>query len=66
MGIAVDAPAAWLDATSWSLRRLQQRYEHRSPHAYWYSAPEVGYADLLEVDDEGFVRRYPHQWELVG
>jgi uncharacterized protein len=66
VGTAVDAPAAWLDTASWSLRRLQQRYEHRSPHAYWYSAPEVGYAELLEVDDEGFVRRYPHQWELAG
>lgn len=66
MGSTVDAPAAWLDTTTWSLRRLAQRYEHRAPHAYWYTAPEVDYAGLVEVDDHGFVRRYPQLWESVG
>lgn len=66
VGTAADVPAARVDTTSWSLRRLPQRYEHRSPHAYWYNAPEFGYADLLEVDDECFVRRYPGLWEQVG
>lgn len=66
LGTRADAPAAWLDTTSWALRRLAQSYEHRAPHAFWYTAPEVDYAGLLEVDDDGFVRRYPHLWEQVG
>ena len=64
VGDAIDAPAAWLDDETWTLARLPQRYERRSPHGYWYTSPT--YAELLEVDDEGFVRRYPHLWEAVG
>lgn len=66
LGATVDVPAAWLDTDTWTLRRLAQRYEHRAPHAFWYTAPEVGSAGLIEVDDDGFVRRYPNLWESVG
>lgn len=64
VGEAADAPAVWLDDETWTPARLPQRYERRSPHAYWYTSPT--YAELLEVDDECFVRRYPHLWEAVG
>ncbi len=30
---------------------------------YEYSAPSVGYADVLEVDDYGAIVRYPQLWE---
>jgi hypothetical protein len=62
-GDAANAPAAWLDVAAGTLRELSQRYERRSSTAYAYEAPGVGYAGLLEVTPEGFVRRYPGLWE---
>lgn len=62
-GQAADAPAAWLDIATGTLARLPQRYERRTPTSYWYEAPSVGYAELLEVDPNGFVCSYPGLWE---
>jgi hypothetical protein len=31
---------------------------------YWYEAPTVGYADLLEVAPTGFIHSYPGLWEV--
>jgi hypothetical protein len=45
------------------LKPLPQRYERRSETAYWYEAPTVRYAALLEVTSAGFVRLYPGLWE---
>lgn len=59
VGQAADAPAAWLDVESGTLEHLPQRYERRSRTTYWYEAPSVGYAGLLEVAPSGFVRTYP-------
>lgn len=64
-GRGADAPAAWLDAETGRLEVLVQRYERRSESAYWYEAPEVGYAARLDVGPLGFVRRYPGLWEAV-
>lgn len=61
-GEAADAPAAWLDVAAGTLGLLSQRYERRPASAYWYDAPDEGYAALLEVDPTGFVRRYPGLW----
>lgn len=61
---AADAPAAWLDVAAGALGELSQRYERRSDESYWYEAPSVGYAALLEVTSTGFVRRYPDLWEM--
>jgi hypothetical protein len=58
-----DAPAAWLDVATGSLDVLLQRYERRSETTYWYQAPRFSYAEMLEVDPVGFVRRYPGLWE---
>lgn len=63
-GHAVDLPVAWLDVPFSGLQVLPQRYERRSDTAVWYEAPSVGYAALLELTPEGFVRRYPGLWEL--
>jgi hypothetical protein len=63
-GEAADVPAAWLDVSTGTLDLLLQRYERRSETTYWYEAPRFDYAALLEVDDVGFVRRYPGLWEI--
>jgi uncharacterized protein len=62
-GQGADAPAAWLDVATGALDVLVQRYERRSSTTYWYEAPRFRYAELLEVDSSGFIRRYPGLWE---
>jgi hypothetical protein len=62
-GQGTDAPAAWLDVSTGAFAVLVQRYERRSATTYWYEAPRFSYAELLEVDPLGFVRRYPGLWE---
>lgn len=62
-GEAAEVPVAWLDMPAGRLGLLPQRYERRSESVYWYEAPTVGYAALLEVDPSGFIRRYPGLWE---
>lgn len=57
--------AAWLDSDTWKLHRLMQRYTRRDDREYWYESPEHGYASILEVTPEGFVRDYPGLWELL-
>jgi len=63
-GQGADAPAAWLDVSTGTLDVLVQRYERRSETTYWYQAPRFGYAEMLDVDSVGFVRRYPGLWEV--
>ena len=64
VGQAADAPAAWLSGLSaGTLELLPQRYERRAAATYWYEAPSVGYAALLDVDPNGFILRYPGLWE---
>jgi hypothetical protein len=63
VGQAADAPAAWLDVSAGTLALLPQRYERRAEATYWYEAPSVEYAALLEVAPTGFIRRYPGLWE---
>ncbi len=62
-GQAADAPAAWLNVSAGTLEVLPQRYERRAGATYWYEAPSVDYAALLEVTPTGFIRRYPGLWE---
>jgi hypothetical protein len=63
-GQAAHAPAAWLDVPAGTLELLPQRYERRAEVTYWYEAPSVNYAALLEVTPTGFIRRYPGLWEM--
>lgn len=63
-GEAAEAPAVWLDVAGGTLAELPQRYERRGAATYWYEAPTAGYAGLLEVTADGFVRRYPGLWEM--
>lgn len=62
VGGAADAPAAWLDVATGTLSILPQRYERRSATTYAYETPR--YAELLEVEPTGFIRRYPEGWEI--
>ena len=62
-GQVAEAPAAWLDVPAATFELLPQRYERRGEATYWYEAPSLGYAALLEVAPTGFVRRYPGLWE---
>ena len=61
-----DVPVAWLDLDSASLIELPQRYERRGEATYWYEAPTVPYAALLEIAPNGFVLSYPGLWRLVA
>jgi hypothetical protein len=63
LGQSANMPAAWLDISASTLVVLPQRYERRAQTTYWYEAPSVGYADVLEVGPTGFIRRYPGLWE---
>jgi hypothetical protein len=63
IGARWPAPAAWLDFPDFTLKRLEQHYHRLSCDRYEYSAPSVGYADVLEVDDYGAIARYPQLWE---
>ena len=64
IGDGADAPAAWLDIDTWRLVPLPQRYERRTESSYWYEAPSVGYAELIEVTDVGFVAQYTNLWTV--
>ncbi len=57
-----QARAAWLDFPDLTLKPLEQHYHRISHDRYEYSAPSVGYADVLEVDDYGAIARYPQLW----
>jgi hypothetical protein len=64
IGQGANAPTAWLDVSTGTLDVLVQRYERRSETTYWYEAPRFNYAEMLEVDNNGFVRKYPGLWEV--
>ena len=66
MGQSADVPAAWLDVSTGRMAILPQRYERRTWTTYWYEAPSVGYADVLEVGPTGFIHLYPGLWEAEG
>lgn len=63
VGQFADVPVAWLDVSAGTLDVLHQRYERRGDALYWYAAPRFDYVALLEVNDVGFVQKYPRLWE---
>lgn len=62
-GQAADLPVVWLNTPLRELQVLPQRYERRSELTYWYEAPSVGYAALLELTPSGLVHFYPGLWK---
>ncbi len=63
IGEAAEVPVAWLDVPTGTLTRLGQRYERLTDRTYGYEAPRFDYRTVLEVDEAGFIRRYPPLWE---
>ena len=57
--------AAWLSFPGFALEPLDQVYRRTGPAAYRYEADGGAFSTQLEVDPDGFVRRYPGRWELV-
>jgi len=51
------------DFPCFTLKRLEQHYHRLSYDRYEYTSPDAGYADVLEVDDDGAIARYPQLWE---
>jgi hypothetical protein len=64
VGESAELPVAWLDASAADLVELPQRYLRRDRTSYDYEAPSVPYRATLEIDQSGFVKRYPGLWEL--
>jgi hypothetical protein len=61
-GQSADVAVAWLDVDKGMLDRLAQRYERRDGTRYLYEAPRFQYRAELEVNETGFVTRYPSLW----
>jgi hypothetical protein len=59
----VELPVAWLDVDAGVLTELRQRYERQGDRVVRYEAPSLGYAGLLDLAPNGFIRRYPNLWE---
>jgi hypothetical protein len=57
--------AAWLSFPGFALEPLDQVYRRTGPAAYRFESGQGSFAADLEVDAEGFVRRYAGRWELV-
>jgi hypothetical protein len=66
IGEESPAPAAWLSFPELAIERLVQQYHRVDRTSYAYQAPTAGYADTLDVMENGFVTRYPGLWEMVS
>jgi hypothetical protein len=62
-GQSADARVAWFDLPGDTLQSLHQRYERRSVDTYWYESPQFHYSAILQVNELGFVEKYPTLWE---
>ena len=64
VGEAADVAVAWLDVPAGTLLRLEQRYHRLGGERYLYDAPRFAYHAELDVNPDGFARRYPGLWAL--
>ena len=58
--------AAWLRFPSFRLEPLEQVYRRTGERTYRYSSADGAFVRDLEVDEAGFVTRYPGFWEAEG
>lgn len=63
VGASATVTAAWLRFPELTWEPLPQSYMRVGESAYEYRSP--GFQRLLDVDELGFVRRYPDYWEAV-
>ncbi|MGH9380151.1 MAG: putative glycolipid-binding domain-containing protein [Thermoanaerobaculia bacterium] len=66
VGSAAPVKAAWLRFPSFHLEPLEQVYRRIGETAYRYESAGGRFTADLEVDQAGFVTRYPGLAELVG
>jgi hypothetical protein len=65
-GEQAAARAAWLSFPGFALEPLDQVYRRTGPTTYHYESGGGAFATELDVDADGFVRRYAGRWELVN
>jgi hypothetical protein len=58
--------AAWLRFPAFGLEPLDQVYRRTGERTWRYSSADGAFVRDLEVDEAGFVTRYPGFWEAVG
>lgn len=64
VGEEAEIPAAWFDIGEEVLVRLPQHYRRLSEDRFHYASPTADYEAVLELAPNGFVRLYPHLWEM--
>lgn len=65
VGESAEVLAAWLPFPSFTVEPLRQVYRRESPTAYRYASGDGAYVCVLDVDEVGFVTRYPGLWQAV-
>jgi uncharacterized protein len=65
--VGSEAPvrAAWLRFPAFVLEPLEQSYRRTGDRSYRYASAGGSFTAELEVDESGFVTRYPGGWEAV-
>jgi uncharacterized protein len=63
VGEEKDVRAAWLRFPSFRFEPLEQSYRRLSPGRYRYRSAGGRFETELDVDENGFVTRYPDFWE---
>jgi hypothetical protein len=63
-GEEAEARAAWVQFPGFTLEPLAQRYRRTGESSYRYETLDGSFASNLEVNEMGFVTRYPGQWEI--
>ncbi|HLU46601.1 MAG TPA: putative glycolipid-binding domain-containing protein [Planctomycetota bacterium] len=53
---------AWLDCSSKTIERVEQRYRRLSLDSYSYESPRFGYSAILLTNSDGHVSNYPGLW----
>ena len=59
MGGEANVRAAWLRFPGFALEPLEQVYRRTAPGVYRYESAGGRFVADLDVDENGFVRRYP-------
>ena len=63
VGAEAAVAAAWLPFPSLRLELLPQRYRREGIRTYRYESGGGAFVRSLEVNEDGFVTRYPSLWE---
>lgn len=66
VGGRAEVRAAWLRFPSFALEPLEQAYTRTGERTYRYESAGGAFVRDLDVDEAGFVTRYPDFWEREG